>query len=71
MWTAAAKTNDLGIIAQNLLPAKDCKNSSAWADKAVAAAAKAGEAPKENLVSCSSCSAPPMPSDNAAMDPCW
>ena len=28
---------------------KDCKNSRVWADKAIAAARKAGEAPKENL----------------------
>jgi len=28
---------------------KDCKNSGVWADKAISAARKAGEAPKENL----------------------
>jgi hypothetical protein len=45
---------------------KDCKNSAVWADKAIAAARKAGEAPKENLyqfkLQCASDA-----SDNAAM----
>ncbi len=42
------KVDDYGLIAQLYFLQKDCKNSGAWADKAVAAARKAGEAPKEN-----------------------
>jgi hypothetical protein len=43
-------TNDnLAIIAQSYYLLKDCKDSAIWADKAVAAARKAGETPKENL----------------------
>jgi hypothetical protein len=43
-------TNDnLAIIAQSYYLLKDCKDSGIWADKAVAAARKAGETPKENL----------------------
>jgi hypothetical protein len=45
----AATPNDLALIAQSYYQLKDCKNTTAWADKAVAAARKAGEAPKENL----------------------
>jgi hypothetical protein len=44
-----ATPNDLAIIAQSYYQLKDCKNSGVWSDKAVAAARKAGEAPKENL----------------------
>jgi len=44
-----ATPDDLGIMAQLYYLQKDCKNSAIWADKAVAAARKAGEAPKENL----------------------
>jgi hypothetical protein len=44
-----ATTNDLAIISQSYYQLKDCKNSVLWADKAIAAARKAGEAPKENL----------------------
>jgi tetratricopeptide (TPR) repeat protein len=44
-----ATPNDLAIIAQSYYQMKDCKNSAVWADKAVAASRKAGEAPKENL----------------------
>ena len=44
-----ASADDLGIMAQLFYLQKDCKNSGAWADKAIAAARKAGEAPKENL----------------------
>src|SRR5580692_11255723 len=44
-----ATPDDLGILAQLYYLQKDCKNSAVWADKAVAAARKAGEAPKENL----------------------
>src|SRR5450631_3848959 len=47
--SGAASADDLGILAQLYYLQKDCKSSSAWADKAVAAARKAGEAPKENL----------------------
>jgi hypothetical protein len=43
-----AKTDDIGIISQIYYLQKDCKDSAIWADKAVAAARKAGEAPKEN-----------------------
>jgi outer membrane protein assembly factor BamD (BamD/ComL family) len=44
-----ATPNDLAIIAQSYYQLKDCKSTAVWADKAVAAARKAGEAPKENL----------------------
>ncbi len=44
-----ATPDDLGVIAQTYYLQKDCKNTDIWADKAVAAARKAGEAPKENL----------------------
>jgi outer membrane protein assembly factor BamD (BamD/ComL family) len=44
-----ASTDDLGILAQLYYLQKDCKNSTVWADKTIAAARKAGEAPKENL----------------------
>jgi hypothetical protein len=63
-----ATPNDLAIIAQSYFQLKDCKNSVAWVDKAVAASRKAGEAPKENLflfkLQCASDA-----SDNAAMIP--
>jgi tetratricopeptide (TPR) repeat protein len=45
----SATPNDLAIIAQSYFQLKDCKNSGAWVDKAVAASRKAGESPKENL----------------------
>jgi len=44
-----ATSNDLIIISQSYFQLKDCKNSVLWADKAIASARKAGEAPKENL----------------------
>jgi hypothetical protein len=44
-----ATPNDQLIIAQSYYQLKDCKNSVVWADKAIAATRKAGEAPKENL----------------------
>jgi tetratricopeptide (TPR) repeat protein len=44
-----ATPNDQLIIAQSYYQLKDCKNSTVWADKAIAATRKAGEAPKENL----------------------
>src|SRR5580692_7228770 len=47
--SGAATADDIGILAQLYYLQKDCKNSIAWADKAAAAARKAGEAPKENL----------------------
>src|SRR6202453_2173635 len=61
-------TNDnLAIIAQSYYLLKDCKDSGIWADKAIAAARKAGETPKENLylfkLQCASDSG-----DTAAMD---
>ena len=43
-----AKPEDLGVMSQIYFLQKDCKNTDIWADKAVAAARKAGEAPKEN-----------------------
>jgi hypothetical protein len=44
-----ATSDNLVIIAQSYYLLKDCKDSGIWADKAVAAARKAGETPKENL----------------------
>jgi len=44
-----ANADDLAVMSQIYYLQKDCKNSSAWADKAISAARKAGEAPKENL----------------------
>jgi len=46
--SGAANSDDLGVISQLYYLQKDCKNSGIWADKAIAAARKAGEAPKEN-----------------------
>jgi hypothetical protein len=66
--SASATPNDLAIMAQSYYQLKDCKNASTWADKAIAAARKGGEAPKENLylfkLQCASDSG-----DNAAMIP--
>jgi tetratricopeptide (TPR) repeat protein len=45
----SANTDDLAVMSQIYYLQKDCKNSAVWADKAIAAARKAGEAPKENL----------------------
>jgi hypothetical protein len=45
----SANADDLAVMSQIYYLQKDCKNSAIWADKAVAAARKAGEAPKENL----------------------
>ena len=47
--SGAATADDLGILSQIYYLQKDCKNSGIWADKAIAAARKVGEAPKENL----------------------
>jgi len=47
--SGAATPDDLGILSQIYYLQKDCKSSAVWADKAIAAARKAGEAPKENL----------------------
>ncbi len=44
-----ATPDNLAIIAQSYYQLKDCKSSAVWADKAIAASRKAGEAPKENL----------------------
>jgi hypothetical protein len=44
-----ATTDTLAIMAQSYYLLKDCKDSAVWADKAIAASRKAGEAPKENL----------------------
>ena len=46
--SGTASTDDLGLISQIYYLQKDCKDSGIWADKAVAAARKAGETPKEN-----------------------
>ena len=46
--SGSANTDDLGVMSQLYYLQKDCKNAGVWADKAVAAARKAGEAPKEN-----------------------
>jgi hypothetical protein len=45
----SATAGDLAVLAQITYLRKDCKNSGRWADKAIAAARKAGEALKENL----------------------
>jgi tetratricopeptide (TPR) repeat protein len=47
--SGAATPDDLAILSQIHFLQKDCKNSGLWADKAIAAFRKAGEAPKENL----------------------
>jgi len=39
----------VAIIAQSYYQLKNCKDASAWADKAIAATRKAGETPKENV----------------------
>lgn len=44
-----ASVDDLSIMAQIYFIQKDCKDTDAWADKAIAAARKAGDAPKENI----------------------
>lgn len=44
---SSATPNDFLIMTQLYYQEKDCKNSAAWGDKAVAAYKKAGEAPKE------------------------
>jgi tetratricopeptide (TPR) repeat protein len=46
--SGAAKPDDLGVMSQLYFLQKDCKSADIWADKAVAAARKAGDAPKEN-----------------------
>jgi tetratricopeptide (TPR) repeat protein len=46
--SATAKPDDFNIMAQIYYLQKDCKNTAIWADKALAASRKAGEAPKEN-----------------------
>jgi hypothetical protein len=47
--SGSATTDDVAVMAQLYYLQKDCKDSGIWADKAVAAERKAGEAPKENL----------------------
>src|ERR1700722_14290365 len=47
--SGGANADDLGILAQLYYLQKDCKNTAVWADKTIAAARKAGEAPKENI----------------------
>jgi tetratricopeptide (TPR) repeat protein len=46
--SASVTPDDLNIMAQLYYLQKDCKNSVAWSDKALAASKKAGEAAKEN-----------------------
>jgi hypothetical protein len=46
--SATVTADDLNIMAQLYYLQKDCKNTGAWADKALAASKEAGEAPKEN-----------------------
>jgi len=41
--------DDLVVMSQLYYLQKDCKDSAIWGDRAIAAARKAGEAPKENL----------------------
>ena len=43
------QTNDLLIMSQLYYQQKDCKSSGVWGDRAIAAAKKAGEQPKEVL----------------------
>jgi len=45
----SANPDDLAVMSQVYYLQKDCKNSAIWADKAISAARKAGETPKENL----------------------
>jgi hypothetical protein len=45
----SANADDLAVMSQIYYLQKDCKNSGVWADKAISASRKAGEAPKENL----------------------
>jgi outer membrane protein assembly factor BamD (BamD/ComL family) len=45
----SANADDLAVMSQIYYLQKDCKNSAVWADKAISASRKAGEAPKENL----------------------
>jgi tetratricopeptide (TPR) repeat protein len=47
--SGAASPDDLAILSQLYFLQKDCKSSGQWADKAIAAFRKTGEAPKENL----------------------
>ena len=52
--TPAALSDESTLIGHYLPPAgpnprKNCKDSAVWADRAIVAARKAGEAPKENL----------------------
>jgi len=49
MDSGAATADDLAILSQVSYLQKDCPNSAVWADKAIAALRKAGEAPKESL----------------------
>jgi tetratricopeptide (TPR) repeat protein len=46
---AAGSTDDFAIIGQVYYKQNDCKSASAYMDKAIAAARKAGEAPKEGF----------------------
>jgi tetratricopeptide (TPR) repeat protein len=68
MDSGSATPNDVAIVAQAYYQLNDCKNSIVWADRAVAAARKLGEVPKENLylfkLKCASDAG-----DNAAMIP--
>lgn len=47
--SGAASADDYALMAQTYYLSKECKNTAVWADKAVAAARRAGETPKEGL----------------------
>jgi tetratricopeptide (TPR) repeat protein len=47
--TPTFTTDDIGVMSQLYYLQKDCKDSGIWAEKAMAAERKAGEAPHENL----------------------
>jgi hypothetical protein len=68
----SAKPDDLGVISQIYYLQKDCKNAGVWADKAVAASRKAGDAPKENWflfkLQCASDAGDTAAMDAAAID---
>ncbi len=46
--SGAAAPDDLNIMAQLYYLLKDCEDTAAWADRAIAASKAAGETPKEN-----------------------
>jgi hypothetical protein len=70
--SGVAKPDDLGVISQIYFLQKDCKNAGVWADKAVAAARRTGDAPKENWylfkLQCASDAGDTAAMDAAAVD---